>query len=212
METDDFRPGARVVASDGKEIGKLAHVLVDGEYRLRGIVVAESRGFSGSLLAPGSLLVNTEFIVPRGAVKAVDREQIELAISSAGARRLQPYLSYREKGETLAEEAEDEAGMLGAGPEIPQWLEQVANKPADELEIDGDENVMLGHTGKKLGAVKEVLFDDGQLVGVVLLPDGLFRHEVILPRRFLGRSDDAALFAQLDESDLEHLEPFEPTD
>lgn len=212
METDDFRPGARVVASDGKEIGKLAHVLVDGEYRLRGIVVAESRGFSGSLLAPGSLLVNTEFIVPRGAVKAVDREQIELAISSAGARRLQPYLSYREKGETLAEEAEDEAGMLGAGPEIPQWLEQVANKPADELEIDGDENVMLGHTGKKLGAVKEVLFDDGQLVGVVLLPDGLFRHEVILPRRFLGRSDDAALFAQLDESDVEHLEPFEPTD
>lgn len=212
METDDFRPGARVVASDGKEIGKLAHVLVDGEYRLRGIVVAESRGFSGSLLAPGSLLVNTEFIVPRGAVKAVDREHIELAISSAGARRLQPYLSYREKGETLAEEAEDEAGMLGAGPEIPQWLEQVANKPADELEIDGDENVMLGHTGKKLGAVKEVLFDDGQLVGVVLLPDGLFRHEVILPRRFLGRSDDAALFAQLDESDLEHLEPFEPTD
>lgn len=212
METDDFRPGARVVASDGKEIGKLAHVLVDGEYRLRGIVVAESRGFSGSLLAPGSLLVNTEFIVPRGAVKAVDRERIELAIASAGARRLQPYLRYREKGETLAEEAEDEAGMLGAGPEIPQWLEQVANKPADELEIDGDENVMLGHTGKKLGAVKEVLFDDGQLVGVVLLPDGLFRHEVILPRRFLGRSDDAALFAQLDESDLEHLEPFEPTD
>lgn len=212
METDDFRPGARVVASDGKEIGKLAHVLVDGEYRLRGIVVAESRGFSGSLLAPGSLLVNTEFIVPRGAVKAVDRERIELAIASAGARRLQPYLRYREKGETLAEEAEDEAGMLGAGPEIPQWLEQVANKPADELEIDGDENVMLGHTGKKLGVVKEVLFDDGQLVGVVLLPDGLFRHEVILPRRFLGRSDDAALFAQLDESDLEHLEPFEPTD
>jgi len=55
-----------------------------------------------------------------------------------------------------------------------------------------------------------VLFDGDQLVGVVLQPGGLFKHEVILPRRFLGRSDDAALFAHLDETDLDRLSPFRP--
>ena len=114
------------------------------------------------------------------------------------------------EGETVGEELEDEAGVLGAGPEIPHWLEEVANKPADELEIDGGEPVMLGHTGKKLGEVKDVLFDGDGLVGIVLKPEGLFKKEVILPRRFLDRSDDAALFAKLDEADLEHLKPFAP--
>jgi sporulation protein YlmC with PRC-barrel domain len=212
VENSDFHPGARVVANDGKDIGSLAHVLVDADYKLKAIVVTESSGFSGGWLSPRSLLVANEFIVPREAITAVDHDRISLKIASAEARKLQPYLSYREKPESIGEEAEDEAAILGSGPEIPHWLEQVANKPDTELEIDGDENVMLGLTGKKLGTVKDVLFDDDQLVGVVLHPGGLFKKEVILPRRFLGRSDDAALFAQLDESDLEKLTPFEPKD
>ena len=210
METSDFHPGARVAAADGKEIGRLAHVLVDADYKLKAIVVRESGGFSGSWLSPGAHLVANEFIVPRESVRSVDRDRIELSISSADARRLQPYLSYREKSESVGEEIEDEAAILGSGPEIPHWLEQVANKPETELEIDGGENVMLGHSGKKLGTVKDAIFDGDQLVGVVLQPGGLFQKEVILPRRFLGRSDDAALFAQLDEKDLEKLTPFEP--
>jgi sporulation protein YlmC with PRC-barrel domain len=210
MRTDDFHPGAKVVASDGTEIGSLAHVLVDADYALEAIVVRESRHFSGSRLSPGSMLLNNEFIVPRRAIKSVDHDQIALSLTSAAARKLRPYLSYREKGESLGEEAEDQAAVFGSGPGIPHWIEQVAHKPATELEIDGGENVMLGHTGRKLGTVKDVLFDGDQLVGVVLQPGGLFQQEVILPRRFLGRSDDAALFAQLHESDVEKLEPFEP--
>jgi sporulation protein YlmC with PRC-barrel domain len=198
------------VAGDGKEIGQLAHVLVDADYRLKAVVVRESHGFSGTWLSPGAMLVANEFIVPREAVMSADHDRIELSISSSEARKLQPYLSYREKSESVGEEIEDESAILGSGPAIPHWLQQVANKPGTELEIDGGENVMLGHTGQKLGTVKDVLFDGDQLVGVVLQPGGLFKKEVILPRRFLGRSDDAALFAQLDESDLEKLTPFEP--
>jgi sporulation protein YlmC with PRC-barrel domain len=209
---DDLHLGARVFSADKKEIGELVHVLVDGEYRLKALVVRESRGFSGVWLSPGSMLVNDEFIVPPDAVKSVSHERIDLNLSSAGARRLQPYLSYREKGESVGEEAEDVAAVLGSGPEVPHWLEQVANKPADELEIDRGENMMLGNTGRKLGTVKDVLFDGNELVGVVLRPEGLFKHDVILPRRFLSRSDDLALFAQLEESDLANLEAFRPSD
>lgn len=212
METSDLHPGARVVAGDGKEIGELVHVLVDADYRLKAVVVREGGRFSGTWLSPGAMLVANEFVVPRDAIKSVEHDRLELGISSTEARKLMPYLSYREKPESLGQEIEDEAAVLGSGPGIPNWVEQVANKPDSELEIDGGENVMLGLTGKKLGTVKDVLFDDDQLVGVVLQPGGLFRKEVILPRRFLGRSDDAALFAQLDESDVEKLTPFEPNE
>ena len=209
LKGEDLHLGAPVFSADGKEIGDLVHVLVDGEYKLKALVVKESRGFSGVWLSPGSMLVNDEFILPTDAVTSVNHERIGLNLSSADARRLQPYLGYREKGETVGEEAEDVAVVLGSGPGVPHWLEQVANKPAGELEIDAGENVMLGDTGKKLGAVKDVLFDGGELVGVVLRPEGFFKQQVILPRRFLSRSDDLALFVQIDESDLEHLEPFQ---
>jgi len=209
---EDFHLGAHVFSGDGREIGDLVHVLVDSEYRLQALVVKESRAFSGLRQSPGAMLVADEFIVPRDAIKDVDHDRVDLNLSSGDARRLPPYLSYREKGESVGGEVEDEAAVLGSGPEIPHWLEQVANKPASELEIDGGENVMLGHTGKKLGTVKDVLFDGDELVGVVLRPEGLFKKEVILPRRFLSRSDDAALFAELDESDLEHLATFDRKD
>jgi len=207
---DDLHLGAAVFSSDGKHVGKLVHVLVDGDYRLRGLVVKESGPFSGQLLSPGSHLVADEFIVPADAVAAVTRDRIELKASSAEARRFQPYFTYREKPESVGEELEDVAGVFGSGPEVPNWLEQVANKPEGELEIDGGENVMLGHTGKRLGTVKDVLFDGDELVGVVLKPESLFKQEVILPRRFLDRSDDLALFARIDEQDLDRLTPFQP--
>jgi len=110
----------------------------------------------------------------------------------------------------VAEVLEDSAGVLGSGPELPNWMEQVANKGPDELEIDGGENVMIGRTGKRLGTVKDVLFDDDQLVGVVLQPDGWFKREVVLPRGMLERSDDLALFVNVEEKDIERLAPFQP--
>lgn len=212
MTKEEFDLGAEVWSSDGQHVGKLAHVLVDADYNLRGLVIKESRRFSGALFSPASLLVVDEFIVPKDAVKSATHDRIELNLGAAGIRKLPPYLAYRERSESLAEGLEDTAGVLGSGPEVPNWLEQVANKSPDELEIDRGENVMLGHTGERLGTVHEVVFDGDQLVGVVLKPDGLFRKEVILPRRFLDRSDDAALFANIDEDDVAHLEPFEPPD
>lgn len=212
MTTGEFDLGAEVWSSDGRQVGKLVHVLVDASYNLRGLVIKESHRFSGALFSPTSMLVVDEFVVPKAAVKSAAHDRIDLNLVAADVRKLPPYLAYRERTESFTEGLEDTAGVLGSGPEVPNWLEEVANKSADELEIDRGENVMLGHTGKRLGTVHEVVFDGDQLVGVVLQPDGLFRREVILPRRFLDRSDDAALFASIDENDVAHLEPFHPTE
>ena len=212
MSEETFHLGAEVRSSDGEEVGRLAHVLVGPDYGLRALVIKESGRFSGHLFSPGSLLVNDEFIVPKEAVRSLSHDRVELSLTAADVRRLPPYLAYRERDESVVEGLEDTAGVLGSGPEVPNWLQQVANKPADELEIDGGENVMLGHTGKKLGTVQDVLFDGDQLVGIVLKPAGWFKSEVILPRRFLERSDDLALFANIDERDVENLKPFQAED
>ena len=213
MTDERFHLGAEVRSSDGKEVGRLAHVLVGPDYGLRALVIKESGSFSGHRFSPGSMLINDEFIVPKEAVKSLSHDRVDLTLSAAYVRRLPAYLAYKQKLEqSVTEGLEDTAGVLGSGPEVPNWLEQIANKPADELEIDGGENVMLGHTGKKLGTVQDVLFDDDQLVGIVLKPAGWFKSEVILPRRFLDRSDDLALFANIDERDIESLKPFQAED
>lgn len=207
----DFRLGAEVRSSDGRDIGTLVRVLVgDSDYALKGVVVKEGREFSGHGLSPGSMLLADEVMVSMDEVADVSSDRIALTLNAAEVRQLPPYLSYRYEGDSPREEFADMAQALVSNPALPNSRKEIANKPAGELEIDAGEHVMLGHTGKKLGEVKDVLFDADQLVGVVLLPRGLLRHEVILPRRFLGRSDDLALFAELGEPDLEHLEPFKP--
>ena len=192
-------------------MGTLESVLVGkDDYGLKALVVKESREFSGRALSPESWMLADEVVVPHDSVRKVTRDRVDLELSTAALRRLAPYLSYRYEGESPREEFADMVQALFANPSLPNSLEETADKPAAELEIEAGERVMLGHTGKNLGTVKDVLFDGDGLVGVVLLPRGLLRHEVILPRRFLGRSDDVVLFAQLNEKDLEHLEPFAP--
>lgn len=209
---EDFHLGAVVVSSDGTEIGTLSRLIVGkDDLTLKAFVVKENRRFSGHLFSPGSWLLADEVIVPRAEAGSVSHERVVLRLTANEVRILPAYLSYRYGDETVTEGLTEEAiSALTSSPAVPASLEQVANKGADELEIEGGENVMLGHSGKRLGTVKDVLFDDSELVGVVILPDGLLKEQVILPRRFLQRTDDLALFAGLSEEDLEHLKPFEP--
>lgn len=212
LGADVYSLGADVYSADGHEVGKLVHLIVGPDYGLRALVVKENSAFSAHSLAPTSWMVADEFVVPKDAATKVTRERVDVRLSAADLRRLPPYVSYRERGESVAEVLEDTAGVLGSGPELPNWMEQVANKGPDELEIDGGENVMAGRSGRRLGTVKDVLFEGDQLVGVVLQPDGWFKHEVVLPRRFLDRSDDMALFASIEEKEVERLTPFRPPD
>ena len=206
---EDFHLGAEVRSSDGKSVGELKRVLVTGDdYALKALIVKEGGLFSGLLLAPGAALLADEVIVPMDAVGRVTRAGVELKLSSADVRALPPYISFRSGGESIVDELEETAAVLGQSPVIPREFQEIANKAADELEIEGGENVMLGRTGKVLGHVKDVLFDDGALVGIVVQPEGWFKTDVLLQRRFLDRSDDAALFARLTEDEIKALPRF----
>jgi hypothetical protein len=107
-------------------------------------------------------------------------------------------------GGVMLQAAQAAIGGLG----VPN-AEEVANKPDDQIEIDKDENVMLGKTGHRLGRVHDLLFDSGELIGVVIRPDGRKKKDVVLPIRFINRADDMALFADIGASDIEQLKPYD---
>jgi uncharacterized protein YrrD len=67
---------------------------------------------------------------------------------------------------------------------------------------------MIGHSGEVLGTVQDVLFDEGELVGIVVRPNGLFKHDLVVQVRFLDRSDDLVLFVRMTPEDISKLAEF----
>lgn len=205
---DDFHFGAPVYASDGTHVGSLQRLIVDEEsLDPHAIVVKETRRFSGHGIG-GSALLEDDVAVALADVRSVHRDRVELAADSTAVRHTEPYLSYRYAPLTRGDAARYVLAQVGQSAYIPK-LNEEAHKRLDELEITPGENIMLGRTGRKLGTVRDVVFDGNEVIGVVMHP-GLFKEDVLLQVRFLGRSDDLALFAHLTEDDLQHLQPFHP--
>jgi uncharacterized protein YrrD len=210
-ELRDFRLGADVVGADGQKAGTLVSVLVEKKgFDPQALVIKEEESLAGRLLADERFYVTDEVVVPIAEVESAAHDVIRLTIPAAEVSRRPPYLSYRFKPLTLGTAALEEAEILG-GLGTPH-VEEVANKGAGQIEIERDENVMLGNTGRRLGKVQDLLYHDGELIGVVIQPEGFFKKDVVLPIRFISRADDLALFASVNESDIEHLEPFAGAD
>lgn len=200
-------------SADGAHVGSLHRLIVDDEgFDLRGLVIEASRHFDGTLLSPGTALLFNDIVIAAADVKAASPERVELAVGAAGVRGAPPYLAIQFRPvQSPAGVAVAGATMLAGGPVIPPAAES-ARKAAGDIEIDRGENVMLGLTGHRLGQVEDVLYDAGELVGIVLRPHRFFSEPVLLPVRFLERGDDLALFAHLTEEQLEQLRPFHPRD
>jgi len=207
-ELSDFRLGADVVDSEGRKAGRLVSVIVDEKgFDPKALVVKDEVTLAGRLLAGEKLFTTDEVVIPITAVESATHDLVRLSMSVADIRSQPLYLSYRREPLTAEDAVVEEGELLGGGLGLPK-AEEIANKPEGEIEIDSGENVMLGTTGNRLGTVRDVLFDHGKLAGVVIRPDGFFKRDVVLPIRFLERADDLALFAHLDESDIEQLKPF----
>jgi sporulation protein YlmC with PRC-barrel domain len=204
---DDFHFGADVYAADGRHVGALQFVIVESEtFDVHAIVVKETSDFAGHRSADAAL-VEESVSVPIASVAGVDRDRITLSIPSAQVRRSEPYLTYRYAPISGRDSVRSLMSEAGQSPSMPGVIEE-AHKRLDEVEIRAGENVMLGRTGHKLGTVRDVVLDRGELAGIVVHPQGFFKEDVFLQVRFLGRSDDASLFAHLSESDIAHLQPF----
>ncbi|MEO9049700.1 MAG: PRC-barrel domain-containing protein [Candidatus Dormiibacterota bacterium] len=207
-ELSDFRLGGDVIGSDGIKAGTLVSVLVEEKgFDPQALVVKAEESLVGRAIEEEKLFVTDEVVIPITAVESATHDGVRLSIPASEVSRQAPYLSYRFKPLTLGEATLEEAEALGGAIGVPN-VEQVANKPEGQLEIEGGENVMLGETGHRLGKVREVLYDKGEVIGVVIQPEGFFKKDVVLPIKFISRADDLALFADLNEEDIEKLQPF----
>jgi uncharacterized protein YrrD len=207
-DLSDFRLGADVVDNAGQKAGTLVSVIVDENgFEPRALVVKDEASLAGRLLAGEKLFTTDEVVIPITAVESATHDAIRLSLAGPDIRRQPLYLSYRREPLTAEEAVVEEGELLGGGLGLPK-VDEIANKPDGAIEIDGGENVMLGTTGHRLGTVRDVLFDHGKLVAVVIRPEGFFKRDVVLPISFIDRADDLALFAHLDESEVEQLKPF----
>jgi len=206
-ELSDFHLGADVVAKDGSKVGTLSSVLVEKDGFVPKALVVEV-SLAGRVLSDERLFVTDERVIPIKAVASATRDLVRLSMSGADIRRQPPYLSYRFERPTTESSVLEEAQLLGGGLGMPS-AQEVARKPQTQIEIDRDEKVMLGKTGRTLGRIHDLLYDKGKLVGVVIKPEGFFKRDVVLPMRFISRADDLALFANLTESDIDQLKPFD---
>ena len=211
-DLSDFHLGADVIDRDGRKAGTLVSVIVDEKgFEPHALVVKDEATLAGRLLAGEKLFTTDEVVIPISAVESASHEGVRLSLSGADIRRQPLYLSYQREPMTVQEAAVEEGEFLTGGLGLPK-AQEVANKPAGQIEIERGENVMVGETGRRLGTVQDVLFDHGALMGVVIHPEGWFTRDVVLPIRFIERADDMALFAQLDESDVEQLKPLVDSD
>ena len=211
-ELSDIRLGAEVVANDGSKVGIVESVIVDEEgFSPRALVVKNEATPAGRLIAGEKLFTTDEVVIPIGAVESATHDEVRLSMSAPEVRRQPLYLSYRREPMTTEDALLEEGELIGGGLGLPK-AQEIANKADNQIEIDRGENVMLGKTGRRLGRVEDVLFDRGALIGVVIRPEGFFKRDVVLPIKFIERADDLALFAQLEESDIEQLKPFVDAD
>ena len=207
MSKFDFHFGAPVRCRDGRLIGTLERLIVEKEgLDPHSIVVREDDGFSGRRLAPGAWYFHDEVIVPLKSVASAGRHAVELTLGAPDARRLMPYLDYHYQPLDRPAVVRMYVAVGTGGPYAPNLVE-TANKRDDELEVSAGENVMLGHKGHEFGHVQDVLIEDGEFIGVVVRPSRLFAKDVLVPVRFLERSDDMALFVDLTEADIHKLRP-----
>ena len=208
-QLSDFRLGCAVVGSDGAPAGLLVSVLVDEQgFDPRALVIRKHESLVGCVMADERLFITDEVVVPIGKVASASHGEVRLVIDAAGVQHEPPYLAHHFVAPSVGQVLMQEAAVLSGGVAFPPAVE-TANKPAGQVEIDRGENVMLGRTGRRLGRVEEVLYDQGELVGIVLKPEGFFKSDVVLPIRFITRADDMALFAQMSEEDIEGLKSFE---
>ena len=206
---EDFHLGAQVVDRDGATAGTLVSVLVDEDgFDPKALVVKDETSLVGRLMAAEKLFITDEVVVPISAVESADHDAVHLSITRDDVKRQPPYISYRLQTPSPGEALLMEAQLLGGGLGLPHEQE-LANKPGGEIEIDKDENVMIGETGHRLGKVHDVLYDGGELIAIVVRRAGRGGHDVVLPIRFVTRGDDMALFADITEADIENLKPFE---
>lgn len=229
---EDLRIGAPVRATNDKQVGHLARVVVDGATdRVVSLVVDPGLVESGNLLAPGGWERPRERVVPVAQVASATPALIALTLSEDEFNQLA--LFEQERFVSAATEAADqgdqpgsaqaarfEAGQLlnyassefglGGAPYLPP-AEITHAEPPTAGAIAAGTQVWRLDPHERIGEVERVLVDGAtQRVSGLVLRRGLLRHHVVLPVAAITGVEDDVVHVRLSDEELKALAPFEP--
>ena len=229
---EDLRIGAAVHARDGKPVGHLSRIVMDGSSdRVLSLVVDPGLVESGNLLAPGGWERPRERVVPVAQVTTATPDRITLTLSEDDFEHLALFEQERfisvataatEQGAPpgSAEAARFEAGQLlnyaasefglGGAPYLPP-AEITHTEPPTAGAIAAGTHVWRLDPHERIGEVERVLMDGAtQRVSGLVLRRGLLRHHVVLPVSAITGVEDDVVHVRLSDEELKALAPFEP--
>jgi uncharacterized protein YrrD len=224
---DDLRPGADVVSSDDKEVGKLHAVIVDPrEDRVTHIVVNTGPRFPQPGFGAPNLIT-----VPVEQMEDAQEEKVLLKCSERQFDRMPSYVERRFTPPPSAAPSESErrpkerpapalwdvgvalAGALAASGGIGVPAETF-RKASFERQILDDAPVWRLEPFSHIGDVERVLIDQetDEIVALVIRRGVLFHHEVVLPIDYVTEVLDGFINVRLSDDELEKLEAYHPSD
>src|ERR1700694_1225864 len=113
-ELSDFRLGADVVDSDGRQAGALVSVSGDEKgFAPRARVVKDEPSLAGRLLSAEKLFTTDEVVIPITAVESATHDVVRLSLSGAEIRKQPLYLSYRREPMTTEDAVVEEGELIG---------------------------------------------------------------------------------------------------
>lgn len=224
----DLRIGAPVAASDGKYVGRLARVVVDGTSdRVLSLVVDPGLIESGNLLAPGGWERPRERVIPIDQVADARPERVTLRLAESDFANLplfehEQYVAADPAGDSLAHNATLQASAVlneaasvfgfGGAPVLPA-SEITHEEPTTAGAIAAGSQVWRLEPHERIGEVERVLVDEAtQRVTGFVVRHGLLRHLVVLPIDVVTGVEDDVVHVRIGDEELKALAPFEPAE
>ena len=216
---DDLRHGADVLASDGKEAGKLHAIVVDpGSNQVTHLAVNTGPHFPEPGFGDPKIVS-----VDMDEVAEIKAERIDLAITAAAFGALPLYEHTHFFAVPDSEQTPEPAGVsrlwsvasaiaaalarLGTGIAVPAEHFQ---KAQFERHILNDAPVWRAEPHTHVGDVERVLIDDttDEIEALVIKRGVVFTTDVVLPMRYVTEIRDGMIRAQISEDELKALEEF----
>jgi uncharacterized protein YrrD len=217
---DNLRPGADVISSDKKELGKLHAIVMDPrDNRVTHIVVNTGRHFPQPGFGAPNLVT-----VPVDQMTDAREEKVVLKCTKRKFSQMPPYVERRyappppSKSERLPHEGAThllwEVGVaLAAALASPTRIgvpTESFRKAEFERQILHDAPVWRLEPQSHIGDVDRVLVNEetDEIVALVIRRGVLFHHDVVLPIHYVTEVLDGFIHVRISDEELERLEAF----
>lgn len=198
--------GAKIVSSDGQDVGKVDSLVLD--YNTREVQ---------SIICRSGVLLAVDRILPIGLISRRDADgNLILNVNSDEVHQQQEFVE-REFRTATPEELEpmpttwstgtgqvpyyfypptdslgyrDDTPFFSNAPLAPPDIEVESNLPENATRLDSGSEV-IGSDGKKLGTVENVTYtEDGDITSFVVKAGLLFHHDVDIPAEWISSVSD----------------------